>query len=253
MKKNYCFVFCVFKSKQSHEYFSEVLTETLKASNPNIDRYCLLNIHEIDFKLIKYLKQNNNILYYRNDYFKSKDLENNYLRNYCCYYFSHIYDLTLKYKYVIYVDTDVLFLNKFNFILNDNEILIEEFPDNIKKFDLNYSLEHVYFNWIDIITENNKFIHKFNNNYYNFAEREYSKEVIKASNSGFKLIPQNFGAIYPIKPLNKNTVCFHYDDVNKFSYFEKLKDLFPDEYLKYKTILEKHFKISKCQNFWENL
>ena len=250
VKNDYCIVFCVFKSHQSQEYFSEVLVESLKDTNPEISRYCLLNIHDLDFKLIKYLKKNNNIVYYKNEYKNAIDLENNYLRNYCCYYFSHIYDLTLKYKYVIYVDIDVVFLNKINFALPDNSLFVEEMPKEIKTFDLTYTSEHVFLNWIDVITSQNKFVHQFNDTYYNYAEREYSKEVLK---SGLTLLSQNFGAIYPVKPLTKDSVCFHYDDVNRFSYFSKLKELYPDQYIKYKNILSKHFNVLECQNFWENL
>ena len=244
----YCIVFCVFKSCENQEYFSEVLVESLKETNPDIPLYCLLNIHEIDFRLINYLRLNTNIVYNKKDYKNSIDLENNYLRNYCCYYFSHVYDLTNEYDYVIYVDIDVIFLNKIHFTLPEDCLYVEEMPDEIKKFDLNYSFEHIFFNWIDVITKQNKFIHRFNNNYYNYAEREYSQEVLK---SGFKLISQPLGAIYPYKPLSKSSICFHYDDVNKFSYFSKLKDVFPEKYIKYRDILLKHFNVCDCQNFWE--
>lgn len=228
-----------------------ILILSLKLTNPDIKIFCGLFTDlslNIDNNLLRFLKKNCTVIIDKK--FNVSGIDNYFLRQYTCWYFSHIYDLTQKYDNVIYTDIDVVFLKKFNFYLNDNQVLIEEMPQIVKNEELTYNSEKIFFNWIDIITKSNKFIYEMNYNNNDVQEKTEFYYTLNILNSNLKQIKNNFGAIYPVKKLNDDSICFHYDNFDQRGYYYKLKS--HKYFKKFDIFAKKYFSRNYLNNYWES-
>lgn len=250
--KDRCFCFGVFgKDTKYPQWLVVLLVYSIRKFNSD-DLYCLTDIKYINPKLLLYLKRYCNISFVDiSNLLETSDKEYIHLRNYICWYFSYVKDLTEYYTNVIYLDIDVCLLNSITFILPDNNIIVEPIPEKIRHYEYKKGSgvnNPKFMNWCDIITSRNKSIHLYDFSNADTICEQYDYNVEK---SKLKKIIMPYSSIYPVRPIQTNTIFFHYDDLTFTSYFDKLK--ITKYYNEYSSILRKYYTIPTRANFWKKL
>lgn len=244
-----CIVFSLSQNtkEKNYEYLTLLLLKSLELTNPNIDLYCGLFTDKLPCNdLLNQIKNKVHII--KDQKFTVNGNRNYFLRLYTMYYFTHIYNLLDNYQQIIYVDIDVVFLKKFNYILPKNSILIETLPDYIlKEVDIKYIGKPYYFPWFNILTNDNKFIFDLN---YNDLDSLQDQFINKLHNSNLNKLPITFRALYGIQSLNNDTVVFHHDGFIWMGYGFKLLDTkFKDQF---KPIIDRYFCLDDIEYYyWE--
>lgn len=257
---NFCIVFSVENSdsEPNFEKMSVLLANSIRDTMPNVDVFCgMFTNRNISEPTLKMLKAKNVTIIEDEKFIVDSNSINFFLRNYTKYYFTHEMNLLEDYDYVLYVDIDVIFIKPFNVTIPNNSIIVEEVPEYIKnskeKDYIGIVSIPLYYNWYDIITNDNK--HIFDINYKEYDICKTSDIVISKNitNSSLELIPQTVGAYYPKHGLNNESQLFHYDGFIDSGYFYKLKDSNEKLYKKYCILVEKilKIKITNIPDFWD--
>ena len=261
MKEN-CIILALDNNPEEPDYHKMIflLIHSVRMFDQDIDIHILIGSDRVPTHTINLLKNLKKIFIYHNE-FQSIQRIRYFLRNYCIKYFSYDQNLLKKYNQLIYIDIDVILIDKPSWpILNPNEIIVEKVPDEIIKIENNILRKNinnskpVYYNWFTIVTDSNRFI--WNIDYVSVtvlkdSDIEISRRINKSS---LKIIDQTIGAYYPKHKLHKGTFLFHYDGFIDSGYFYKLKDFSPKLYSKLNKILKIYnIKDNSVENYWENI
>jgi lipopolysaccharide biosynthesis glycosyltransferase len=228
------------KNEPNYEKLALIMIKSLLDTNPDIDIYCgIFTNRTPSNKTIQALKDSGVHVIEDIQFEVAEDSINYFLRNYCCYYFTHLNNLLERYDRIIYLDIDVIVLDSLDKIqIPNNSILVEQVPDNILEFEKPYigSIDHsLYYNWISVLNNTNK--HVYDIDYYNNTHLKQSDILVSQNinNSDLKIIDQTIGAYYPKHELSNNTVVFHYDGFIDSGSFYKLEEHNKLVYKKYFT------------------
>lgn len=261
---NQCVILTIDNNQDEPNYAKMILllVNSIRMFNKDIPIYIgIFTNRIIDKDIIDQLqskKYNCTIIF--DQYFCTEANSINYfLRNFCKFYFSNIYNLLDIYSQLIYLDIDVILLDDVSKLkIGDYDILVEEVPESIKKLEEPYigRIDHpLYYNWYDIITSQNKFIFDIDyksNTYLKDTDIIVSKNI---NSSDLNIIHQTDGAYYPKHKLMDKTILFHYDGFIDSGTFYKLEEfnlnLYKRLYLYITQILK--IKIDNSINYWEDL
>lgn len=247
-------------NEPNYEKLSLLLSKSLKDTNADVDVYCGIFTDRQPSKSVLDLLTENGTTIINDIRFRVEENSINYfLRNYCCYYFSHVVNLLEKYDRLIYLDIDVLVLSSLDEIdIPDNAVIVEQVPENILKFEKSYigTVDYpLYYNWYSIINKTNKHIYDIdyiNNTYLKESDKLVSQNI---NNSKLDIIHQTVGAYYPKHALNSNTVLFHYDGFIDSGNFYKLEDYDQPLYRKYFAYAAHvlNIKQENDKSFWNDI
>lgn len=182
-----------------------------------------------------------------------------FLRSFTKHYFAN--RLLDKYDYIVYSDVDVLCLKpiEFDFDPTGKVIVVDKMPEWVKQYQRQYTdipQGNLYYNWFDVINKHNA--HVYDIDYFgdmlveHRADVEISKRI---DNSGLEIIDQTFGGYHCFKPVNADSIAYHYDDPGPEGSLINLKAMHPEMYNKYKFFFEKilNVRVSEATGFWENV
>jgi len=259
---NTAVIFALDNSTNEPQYdaLSVLLTKSIQENSPGVDIYCGIFTQRKPSRIVRTFLDDARVNIIEDaKWIVEKDSINYFLRNYCCYYFTHEYNLLEKYDRVIYLDIDVLVLRNLQTInIPDNSVIVERVPDNILRFEESYigTVSHpLYYNWISVVNETNKHIYDIdydNNTYLKESDILVSKNI---NNSNLRIIDQEVGAYYPKSKLQPSTVAFHYDGFIDSGSFWRLEGFFPQMYKKYSAFAAHILNIKQENNkrFWDDI
>jgi len=259
---NTAIVFSLERSNNEPQYeaLSVLLAKSIRESSTDVDIYCgiFTNRHPSQSVINKLETYDVNVITdCRFDV--EPDSINYFLRNYCCYYFSHLHNLLEKYDRIIYLDIDVLVLRNISTLqLSDNSVLVEQVPDNILEFEKDYigTVDHpLYYNWISVINNTNKHIWNINYNENTYLKQSDILVSQNINSSDLKIVHQEIGAYYPKSKLVPSTIAFHYDGFIDSGSFWRLESFFPQMYKKYLAYAQHVLNITQDNHkgFWDDI
>lgn len=230
--------------EQNYAYMALMLVQSIKEACPTAHIYCgLFTDQQPSSGLINALRLSCNIIEDPRLHVQGKD--DYFLREYTCWYFTHIEDLTERYTQVVYTDIDVLHFKPIP-PLPPSSIYTEPMPEIVKKEELLYNKETVFFNWVNVLTPTNKGAWDIDFDLRrNDAERAFTENVECLR---LKQVKPEFGAIYPVRVLTEQSSCFHYDNFEQRGYFYKLRD--HPAWRRYKGYI-KLFSSRYYEDYWE--
>lgn len=242
------------------EKMAIVLAKSIREHHPTVDIYCgSYTSHRLSLLARAWL-ENIGVKIHENVIFKNTHLFYNtmFLRSYTKHYFGKLLD---QYDYLIYMDIDSLLLKpvKFNFDPREPIVVVDSMPEWVKNFQRTYTNipeGNLYYNWMDVINSHNVEIYNLDYSKKMLLEHNADIEVTRRiDSSNLKIIDQDFGGYACFKPVNKNSIAYHYDEVGAEGTFFNLKDSHPDIFLKYKLIFERVFGIEVKDNtgYWEKI
>jgi hypothetical protein len=257
MKQAVIFALEDSKNEPNYEALSVLLTKSIHDNHGEVDIYCGVFTNRKPSSKIESMLTGSGVNIIYDQQFTVKDDSINYfLRNYCCYYFSHKHNLLEEYDRLIYLDIDVLVLrNLNNILLEDNAVLVEQVPTNILKFEESYigTVNHpLYYNWISVVNNTNKHLWDIDyraNTYLKESDILVSQNI---NNSNLKIVHQDIGAYYPKHKLMPHTVAFHYDGFIDSGNFWRFEDFFPQMHKKYFAFAQHilNIKQENDKSFW---
>ena len=244
------------------EKMSVVMATSVREHMPDVDMYCGCFTNnkiseEIHSRLVNLKVNIVEDIQFDNISFDNTAL---FLRIFVKDYFAK--KLLNQYDYLIYLDVDCLLLKpiEFDFDPTGPIALVDKMPDWVKKFES--TITHIpegnlYYNWIDIINNNNKFL-------FDLDWSDISKLMQKAADgvfsknidtSGLTIIQQTIGAYHCLHELTKDHQLIHYDDLGPQGNFIVLEKMYPAVYTKYKLLIEKvlRSKITNQEGYWEKV
>lgn len=254
-------IFALEKSnyEPGYEKMAILLVKSIIDTNPDIDVYCGLFTNRAPSLVTLGRLEAMGVKIITDVRFKSKQDDVNYfLRNYCCYHFSHEMNLLEQYDRLTYLDIDVIVLGKLDFSFPSNGLLVERVPDHIVLREKEYIGDissPLYYNWVSIVTNDNK--HIFDIDYSNCMYMKQSDIAVskKISESNLTLVDQNVGAYYPKHTLSGSSVLFHYDGFIDSGSFYRLEEYNPSLYKKYAMYVEHGLGINlnNDRGYWDGL
>lgn len=244
MSTAYVFSLSDNADERNYSYMALMLVKSIKDACSDADVYCgIFTNHPPPDSVIRSLEQSCTIV--KDVQLQVSGNDDYFLREYTCWYFSHVLDLTKQYNKVVYTDIDVLHFKPIP-DLTSNEIYAEPMPEIVKKEELLYNKETVFFNWLNVLTPTNKAAWEIDfSTRRNDAERAFTENIERL---GLMPIKPTFGAIYPVRPLTYDSSCFHYDNFEQRGYFYKLRR--HPAWRKYKVYLGM-FSERYYENYWE--
>lgn len=246
----------------TYEKLSIVLAYSIRQYMPDVDVFCgcftnnklsnlarthfsKLNVNIVEDLIFSNIGQGDEFMFLRTftkDYFAKRLLD--------------------SYDYILYVDTDVVFLKavEFDFNPTDPIVLVEPMPEWVCKHhatDLEEFDETLYFNWIEIINKHNQMLYSldYNDPYIlssHIADRMLSSNI---NNSNLTIINQTVGGYHCIKAVNSRSLAYHYDTIGPEGSLYHLKNRHPTDYQRAILLFEKilNMKITNKEGFWENV
>ncbi|MDA9953495.1 hypothetical protein N9D61_04040 [Planktomarina sp.] len=247
-------------NEPQYEALSVLLTKSIRETSPETDIYCgIFTNRQPSQSIIKQLQSYDVNILKDCRFDVEPDSVNYFLRNYCCYYFSHLHNLLEKYDRLIYLDIDVLVLRNISTVnIPDNSVLVEQVPDNILEFEKDYigTVDHpLYYNWISVINNTNKQVYDID---YKSNTHLKQSDILVSKNinaSNLRIIDQDIGAYYPKSKLKPYTVAFHYDGFIDSGSFWRLESIFPQMHKKYSVYAQHVLNITQENNkrFWDDI
>lgn len=240
------YVFSISDNADEHNYacMALMLVDSVLAACPDASLYCgVFTNHPPAKSVLNILSKNCHII--ADTRLSVSGVDNYFLREYTCWYFSNVLDLTAQYDKVVYTDIDVLHFSQIPQV-PPHSIYVEPMPDVVKAEELSYKRSKVFFNWVNIITKTNKCAWDIDFGLREQdAERAFTENIEKY---GLNQIRNDFGAIYPVKPLTDHSACFHYDNFEQRGYFYKLRG--HRAWMRYKKYLPL-FSTRYYNDYWE--
>lgn len=257
MKQAVIFALEASNYEPNYEKMAVLLARSLRDTNSEIDIYCGLftnrkpcegTLHRLELMGVKIVDDTQ---------FKTDANSVNYfLRNYCCYYFSNKMDLLVEYDRLIYLDIDVIVLDKLDFDIPNNSILVEHVPDKIVQKEKEYIGEvnyPLYYNWVSVITTQNKNVFDIDYSsctYMKESDKQVSQNI---TDSNLTIVDQTIGAYYPKHQLTKTSKLFHYDGFIDSGSFYKLEEHNPALFKKYWLYATKAIglELNNDKGYWD--
>jgi len=244
------------------EKMAVVMATSVKEHMSDVDMYCGCFTRYLLSENIKHHLKKLKVNIVEDLKFIHSELDNTalFLRIFAKDYFAKM--LLDKYDYLIYLDVDCLLLKpiKFNFDPTGPIALVDKMPDWVKKFESQSTVVpegNLYYNWIDIVNNNNKFLFELDWSDYSkilgkVADGYFSKNI---DESGLEIIQQTIGAYHCLHSLTKDHQLIHYDDLGPQGNFIMIQKMYPSVYLKYKILIETvlHSKITNEIGYWEKV
>jgi lipopolysaccharide biosynthesis glycosyltransferase len=247
-------------NEPQYEAMSVLLVKSILEYSTKMDIYCGVFTQRTPGERVEMLLKDAQVnMVYDQKFTVEKDSINYFLRNYCCYYFSHEHNLLEEYDKLIYLDMDVLVMrNLVGINIPDNSVLVERVPDNILEFEKEYigEIDHpLYYNWMTVVNEQNKFIWDIDytaNRYLKQSDILVSQRI---NNSDLNIVDIDMGAYYPKSVLLPSTIAFHYDGFIDSGSFYKLEQFFPQMYKKYSSYAKYILNITQenDKRFWDDI
>lgn len=261
------------ETSSGYEKMAIALAYSIRDCMPNIDMYCgnftanklsdlarhhfnRLGVNIVDelmFPEVDVSTFEGKVDNVKNDYYTF----NGFLRSYTKDYFAK--RLLDQYDYLIYTDIDVLWLKepKFKFNPIGPVVLVEPMQEWTKKFISSYNNvpvdKNLYFNWVDIINEHNKYL--FDIDYASVMYNHESDVVIsnRIDESQLEIIEQQIGGYGVDKPAWKDMCAYHYDSLGDFGTMYMLQQTHPEAYKKYMLLFNKvlHLEVNNIPGYWE--
>lgn len=260
MNRAVVFALDASNNEPQYEALSVLLVKSILENSPDIDIYCGVFTQRTPSDKIKALLKDSSVKIIEDPRFLVKPNSINYfLRNYCCYYFSHVNNLLDAYDDFLYIDIDVLVLRNLKSIsIPANSVLVERVPENILEFEKDYigTIDHaLYYNWISVINNTNKHIWNIDYNKNQYLKQSDILVSQNINNSDLRIIDQDIGAYYPKRKLVPSTVAFHYDGFIDSGSFWKLEGFFPQMHKKYLAYAKYVLNITQENNkrFWDDI
>jgi hypothetical protein len=183
-----------------------------------------------------------------------------FLRSFTKDYFAKL--LIPRYDYIIYVDTDVVFLKevKFEFDPTSPIVLVEPMPAWVCDFHKNDLIgfnEPLYFNWIEVINKHNQFLYALDYTDPYVLSSHISDQLVSKNinRSELTIIDQTIGGYHCIKNVNSESFAYHYDSVGPEGSMYNFKTTHPADYSRITVLFEKilNIPITNKEGFWENI
>lgn len=189
-----------------------------------------------------------------------KDHSFMFLRTFTKKYFTNM--LLNKYDYLIYLDIDVLMLAPITFDFDPTAPIA--LVDTMPQWTINYHKQFLkdltgplYYNWIDIINQHNKFVFDldFTDPYILTAHNADVQMSSRINNSQLAKIEQNIGGYHCLKPIRPNSMLYHYDSLGPAGSLQNLKLYYPTVYTKYLDLFTNTLNttVNNQENYWENI
>jgi hypothetical protein len=159
------------------------------------------------------------------------------------------------------LDIDVVMLKplEFNFDPTSNIALVEKVPQWVKNYHAVHLKDYpgdIYYNWLGIVNNQNKFI--FDLDYKSLVTFEHLPDVLVSKNineSNLTIIDQHIGGYHCLKTVTPESSLYHYDSFGKSGSLHNIKDTHPAEYTKYLEFFQQtlHVPLAGEPGFWENI
>jgi len=241
--------FAIIFSTEDDNRLTSILSHSIREHMPDIDVYCgLFTNNTPDEFTLRYLESKDVQLVYDKQFVLDDICSDHlFLRGYTKKYFGEL--LLGQYDYLLYVDIDVIFLKRFEQVIDDNTVTAHPLPEWVKKYE-GLTNNNIYYNWIDIITKDNVHLHDFD--YHpSMGIKEYDIQVSKRIDDSDFLIKTKLNNTVNtcLDTLDSDTVAFHYDELDEDGTFYRLEESHPQVFTKYKTTHDRKFLIWKtCVN-----
>lgn len=183
-----------------------------------------------------------------------------FLRTFTKDYFAKL--LLDQYDYIIYLDVDVVLLKPLTFDFDPSSSLA--LVDTMPQWTVNYHSRFLkdltgplYYNWIEIVNQHNKFA--FDLNWSDpYVLTAHNADVLVSnslSSSNLRIIEQYIGGYHCLKPVNKDSILYHYDSLGVAGSLHNIKETHPEQYEKYVSFFVDTLNttITNQPNYWENI
>ena len=145
-----------------------------------------------------------------------------------------------KYDYLLYLDVDVVLLGKPQFDFDPTQPLV--LVDTMPQWVLNYHRQYLkdlngplYYNWIDIVNQHNKYI--FDLDYTDsYVLHKHNADVLmsnRITDSTLPRIEQHIGGYHCLKPITPEHTFYHYDNFGEEGTLYSIEPMHPEQYKKY--------------------
>jgi hypothetical protein len=183
-----------------------------------------------------------------------------FLRTFTKDYFAK--QLLDSYDYIVYLDIDVLMLQPLTFDFDPSSKLV--LVDTMPQWTVNYHSRFLkdlngplYYNWIEIINHNNKFVFDLDfTDPYVLTAHNTDVLVSNAINSSdLQIIEQYIGGYHCLKPINRDSLLYHYDSLGPAGSLQNLKYYHAADYKKYLELFENtlNTEVNNQEGYWENI
>lgn len=208
-----CFTVSQNSDEHNYEYMSALLVESLKITNPTLNRVCMI-APGLPKGLVGYLEKNCEVISLNHTPSGHDD------------YYMRPLGIVKLWEHLgsdfLYTDIDVVFLKSLDYEVTRDSILAELMPDFIAKEEMVDT--NTVFSWLTHVTNENikVFDMEFKSQHVKDNWHWYFTKNVERIGIDVNQFTQ--GAIYPIRPLTNETQAFHYDNFINRGYYYKLKN-----------------------------